>query len=230
MRRALLILAAAAFAVAGLVAAFTVTGASAHQSTTTPSPPTTTVETTPTLPATGPVTTAPATTGLTTAAGTTTAPTNRTGPWPTVRLRNRVRTSGCVLGSRPDRRCSPGAYYAGLTTALLCSPSLHAIGTGDVPKSERHAVEAEYGLAPRADGRSRHLEVDHIISLDLGGSNDIANLFPQTAAGYHVKDELENRLHQLLCSGAINLHTAQVGIAANWQALYKQVFGIAPKF
>ena len=225
MRRALLILAAAAVAFAGLFAAFTVAGASAHQSMTTPSPPTTTVETTPTLPATVPPTTAPVPTAPATTAGTTTAPTNPTGPGPTVRLRSRVRTSGCVLGSRPDRRCSPGAYYAGLTTALLCSPSLHTIGIQDVHESETHAVEAEYGLAPR---HGRSLEIDHIISVDLGGSNDIANLFPEKAPGDYVKDKLENRLHQLVCSGAMNLHAAQIGIAGNWQALYKRVFGIAP--
>jgi len=142
-----------------------------------------------------------------------------------VRLRSRVRTSGCVLGSRPDRRCSPGAYYAGLTTALLCSPSLHTIGIQDVPESETHAVEAEYGLAPR---HGRSLEIDHIISVDLGGSNDIANLFPEKAPGDYVKDELVERVLELVFDVAANCLVAQVGVAGNWQALYKRVFGIAP--
>jgi hypothetical protein len=75
------------------------------------------------------------------------------------------------------------------------------------------------------------IEIDHIVSLELGGSNDIANLFPEPGSGmanYHVKDELENELHDLVCSGAMTLHAAQRGIATNWEAIYKLVFGAAP--
>ena len=43
-----------------------------------------------------------------------------------------------------------------------------------------------------------------------------------------VKDGLENKLHDLVCSGAMTLRAAQLGIARNWQALYKTVFGTAP--
>ena len=81
-------------------------------------------------------------------------------------------------------------------------------------------------MTPKSYGRT--LEIDHIVSLELGGSNDISNLFPERAPGYHVKDKLENKLHALVCSGAMTLHAAQVGIAANWQALYKNVYGIVP--
>ena len=130
-----------------------------------------------------------------------------------MRLRSRVRTSGCVLGSRPDRRCSPGAYYAGLTTALLCSPSLHTIGIQDVPESETHAVEAEYGLAPR---HGRSLEIDHIISVDLGGSNDIANLWPEIGKQPNPKDKVENDLHRAVCDGKVTLAAAQHAIATDW--------------
>jgi hypothetical protein len=78
------------------------------------------------------------------------------------------------------------------------------------------------------------LEIDHIVSLELGGSNDIANLFPEKATlpgqapGYHVKDKLENKLHGLVCAGRISLRNAQKQIAANWEALYKKVLGAAP--
>ena len=44
----------------------------------------------------------------------------------------------------------------------------------------------------------RTIEIDHLIPLELGGSNDIANLFPEPGFGtasYRVKDQLENRLH-----------------------------------
>jgi len=75
-------------------------------------------------------------------------------------------------------------------------------------------------MAPKPYGRT--IEIDHIVSLELGGSNDIANLFPEPGSGpasYHVKDRLENRLHSLVCSGGISLHVAQAGIASHWQTL-----------
>jgi hypothetical protein len=46
--------------------------------------------------------------------------------------------------------------------------------------------------------------------------------------GYHVKDKLENKLHDLVCDGKRQLRATQRKIASDWQALYKSVFGVAP--
>ena len=147
----------------------------------------------------------------------------------TVPLAHRTKTSGCALGPNPDRRCSPGAIYTGLTKAVICSPTFHTSTVRNVLDSERFAVEQEYGLTPRHYGNT--LEIDHIVSLELGGSNDIANLFPEKASpqpGYRVKDKLENRLHALVCSGTMTLRVVQHAIATDWQGLYKQVYGTSP--
>jgi hypothetical protein len=125
--------------------------------------------------------------------------------------------------------CSPGAYYSKLTKQVLCSSGFRTSSIRHVSDGERHAVEVEYGLVPRSYGST--LEVDHIVSLELGGSNDIANLFPEKAdasPGYRVKDRLENKLHQLVCAGKLSLRSAQTGIARDWQALYTGVYGTAP--
>jgi hypothetical protein len=92
-----------------------------------------------------------------------------------------------------------------------------------------HDVEAEYGMTPKPYGSA--LEIDHIISLELGGSNDIANLFPERAIpapSWRVKDKLETRLNLMVCAGAISLQAAQQQIATNWMQLYKKVYGKAP--
>jgi hypothetical protein len=144
----------------------------------------------------------------------------------TVLISPRTRTSHCKLGPSPDRACSPGAYYSGLTKAVLCSPGFRTSTIRNVPESEKFAVEAEYGMASGHYGSS--LEIDHIVPLELGGSNDIANLYPEkldAGPGYRVKDRLENKAHDLVCAGEITLRAAQLGIATNWQALYKRVFG-----
>ena len=148
----------------------------------------------------------------------------------TILLAPKTKTSGCKLGANPDRRCSPGAIYSKLTKAVLCAGSFRPRSTFYVPESEKHAVQVEYGLAPKSYWPT--IEIDHIVPLEIGGSNDIANLFPERVdalpAGYHSKDLLENALKTLVCAGAMNIEVAQRRIAANWQALYKSVFGFAP--
>jgi hypothetical protein len=165
--------------------------------------------------------------GSTGAAGTTGGGTVAVGS--TVLLEPRTRVTGCVSGPNPDRRCSPGAYYTKLTRSVLCSAGFRTGSVRNVSESEKFAVETEYGIAPGHYGRT--LEIDHIVPLELGGSNDIANLFPERAdahPGYHAKDRLENRAHDLVCAGSLPLRLAQARIASDWQSLYRALYGIAP--
>jgi hypothetical protein len=71
-------------------------------------------------------------------------------------------------------------------------------------------------------------ELDHLISLELGGNpTDPKNLWmePYTASipdgGAKVKDSVENYLHKQVCSGAITLAEAQKEITGDWYAVYK---------
>ena len=149
----------------------------------------------------------------------------------TVLLKRRTRTSGCTLAALPDRRCSPGAYYSKLTKRVICSSSFRTSSVRHVPESEKFAVEREYGLVAKHYGQT--LEIDHIVSLELGGSNDIANLYPEKAVlpghapGFRVKDKLENKLHALVCAGQMTLRAARQQVASNWERLYKKVYGVA---
>lgn len=147
----------------------------------------------------------------------------------TVLLAPRTRSTGCHRTAEPDRRCSPGAYYTGLTRAVLCSGSFRTSSIRNVPESEKYAVERDYGLPARPYGRT--IEIDHIVPLELGGTNAIANLFPEPGsgtAGYHAKDRLENRLHKLVCTGGVALRAAQRGISSDWITLYRRIFAALP--
>ena len=74
------------------------------------------------------------------------------------------------------------------------------------------------------DKKTSDFEEDHLISLELGGNpTDPKNLWPEPwdgPYGAHVKDKIENKLHKLVCSGALSLSTAQHLIATSWYAAY----------
>jgi len=96
----------------------------------------------------------------------------------------------------------------------------------NVPKAVKDTVYASYGIGQHAPGE---YEMDHLISLELGGSNSVRNLGPQSYKtspwNAHVKDKLENRLHADVCSGKLALKAAQQDIARDWIACYKRTFG-----
>jgi hypothetical protein len=90
----------------------------------------------------------------------------------------------------------------------------------DVSLSEAKKVFAEYGISYSLHA---NYEVDHLISLELGGSNDISNLWPESRIitnGSLVKDKLENSLHTQVCSGKMTIQSAQSAIATNWLTAY----------
>lgn len=69
-------------------------------------------------------------------------------------------------------------------------------------------------------------ELDHLIPLELGGSDAIENLWPQAAVpspGFHEKDKVEIYLKQRVCTGKMSLAEAQRSIATNWIQVYKDM-------
>ena len=84
-------------------------------------------------------------------------------------------------------------------------------------------MTAEYGIIERTTGE---YEVDHYVTLEDGGSNDIANLWPEAAEprpGFHEKDQVENYLHEQVCTGRMNLLDAQRASATDWLQVYQRL-------
>ena len=134
-----------------------------------------------------------------------------------------AKTTGCVVrGALPDAACTPGAIFPNATKADICRPG-YARSVRNVPQSVKNQVYAEYGITRRVPGQ---YEVDHLVNLSLGGSKDIANLWPEAAKpkpGFHEKDRVENYLHDQVCAGAIDLKQAQIEIATDWLAVYRSM-------
>jgi len=126
-------------------------------------------------------------------------------------------------GAIPDRNLTPGATRA-VTVGDVCSMA-HEEVVRDVPASLRQEIFQEYRIAsPHAED----YEIDYLIAPGLGGAEDIHNLWPEpyTSPTWNarVKDDLEERLHQLVCERKLDLRKAQREIATDWIATYKKYF------
>lgn len=136
-------------------------------------------------------------------------------------LFSHVEDAAVFLHPRPD--LTPGLVRP-VTVADVCGAGRYG-RSRPVPASVHQRVFESYGA--RYD-RVAEYELDHLITPELGGASDVANLWPQPYAGTpwnaYVKDELEMHLHWLVCEGQIDLATAQREIAIDWIAAYKRHF------
>jgi hypothetical protein len=129
----------------------------------------------------------------------------------------------------PNPKLTPGAVRT-TDAQVICTQSTEEVRY--VPSFVRHEVYQAYG---NSDGNHTGFcdappgcEVDHLISLGLGGSNDPKNLWPEPYTGVpwnaRLKDRLENELHDEICDGQLGVKQAQGMILANWVVAYCQVF------
>ena len=126
----------------------------------------------------------------------------------------------------PDARLTPGGVLP-VKAPQICRPgyapsTLHALTPAEWHK-RRLLVFQAYGI----DRRERAAYViNHLIPLEIGGSNEIANLWPLAKAGKWNtvrKAKLVRRLHKLVCSGRLSLQEAQRETAADWIATYRNL-------
>jgi hypothetical protein len=136
---------------------------------------------------------------------------------------NAARAGSFEAGSVPDRQLTPGMTRA-VSLSEVCSMP-HEEVIREVPESVRRQVFEEYGIQA---ANPNDYEIDYLIAPGLGGADDIRNLWPEPYGAHawnaQVKDALEERLHELVCSRQIDLGTAQREISANWIAAYKKYF------
>jgi 5-methylcytosine-specific restriction endonuclease McrA len=127
----------------------------------------------------------------------------------------------------PDPHLTPGATRT-VTLAGVCVRG-SAGAARAVPESVKRAVYASYGIKPRTGycKGPEGCEIDHLISLELGGDNVQSNLWPQPYDGVHNahdKDKLENTLHAMICAKPprISMHDAQTAIRTDWIGAYNK--------
>lgn len=147
-----------------------------------------------------------------------------------------IPTSCTYNGLMPDYACSPGVIDPNVTQDNIRSTICSRGYTDSVrpPTSYttplKRLLMTAYGDVD-TDGRLMPLnqfELDHIISLELGGHpTDVRNLYPEHGL-HNDKDKLENRLNHHVCYDGLALIDAQTAIATNWVAAYEAEFGMEP--
>jgi hypothetical protein len=122
----------------------------------------------------------------------------------------------------PDPACTPGVLSTSVTQSdiaiTICRSGYAA--TVRPTESDSEAFKQKIMIAYREPGAPGDYELDHLVPLELGGSNDAGNLWPEPddhpAGAVNSKDLVENALNTAVCTGKVTLTAAQTAIAADW--------------
>jgi len=128
----------------------------------------------------------------------------------------------------PDPTCTPGAINPQVTTAVLQDREFSTKCERDqaTDKRAKEQTYAYYGIKRPSHntGRNQVCELDHLVSLELGGADTLDNIWPQCGPSgvalklryFKQKDKVENYLASQVKTGNMSLEEAQKGIAADW--------------
>ena len=113
-----------------------------------------------------------------------------------------------------------------VTKEQICAPAFLA-SIKPTKDAAKVAAFSRYGLR---DGISSTAVLDHLIPVELGGTDSEDNMWPEPAKGdwnASQKDALEHKLIGLVCDGTLTVKQAQAAIRKNWTAAYPQYVGAA---
>lgn len=128
----------------------------------------------------------------------------------------------------PDPSCTPGAINPTITLDVLQGGKFKTPCERDRASSrpEKTTTYQAYGIEKpnHNSGRSQVCELDHLISLELGGADTLDNIWPQCGPDgvalaqryFKIKDGVENYLAARVRAGDMDLQQAQRGIATDW--------------
>ena len=125
-------------------------------------------------------------------------------------------------GIFPDKspECTPGSVYEEVTLEQICTPGYSQTVRNTTASMKRKVYEM-YNI-PVSD--RKNFVLDHLISLQLAGRDNIDNLFPQRkepSPHSRDKDRIENFLKRSVCKGEMTLIEAQEQIKNDWLDVYQ---------
>jgi hypothetical protein len=132
------------------------------------------------------------------------------------------RASAQLAAVIPDPLLTPGTVRT-TDVGEICSTGTRELRHWSRERDDQ--IMTEYGLPP---GPHPDFEIDHLIPLAIGGGDDGANLWAEPRRSIEPKwnaerkDELEWRLRQVVCSGALDARAAQQAIRDDWTEAYRR--------
>lgn len=145
-----------------------------------------------------------------------------------------AKTDGCSSkNGLPDPACTPGDILNS-TEDEVCSPSFHTgtVRNKTTSAAQKNKVYPIYGIdhPEHNTGSTQVCEIDHLVALELGGADTMANLWPECSPGYanwqgpsyKDKDGFENYLWFHVCINKdVTLRDAQIEIATDWRKYWE---------
>jgi hypothetical protein len=128
----------------------------------------------------------------------------------------------------PDPSCTPGAINPTVTLKVLRGGKFKTGCERNKASSitMKNATYVQYRIThPKGNtGKNQTCELDHLVSLELGGADTVNNIWPQCGPEdaelaqrfFKIKDGVENYLAVQVRDGKIDLAEAQRGIAQDW--------------
>jgi hypothetical protein len=141
----------------------------------------------------------------------------------------------------PDPNCTPGAINPTLTINVLRDRSFTTRCVRDAATQEgEKATTYEWYNLPHPSNNSgvnQVCELDHLISLELGGADTLDNIWPQCGPSevslpqrfFKEKDTVENFLAMQVRQGRMDLTEAQKGIATDWTQFLEEARRACPE-
>lgn len=134
----------------------------------------------------------------------------------------------------PNSVLTPGATDPRVTQAniktTICVPGYTAKVRATTAETKQ-SIYIKYGMLKARTGycaTPHGCEIDHLISLEIGGADVADNLWPQSydaKMGAHQKDAAEDELHRRVCDGRMSLEDAQAAIKTDWVAAHQKYVG-----
>jgi hypothetical protein len=149
-----------------------------------------------------------------------------------IALNSLLRAGACLLaatmalGVRPALAAMPDAALTPGDVDLHDRTQVCVLGEAEHRRAVSYRVRDQVYLAygiPRGQRKGLY-RIDHLIPLELGGSNRASNLWPQPVADSKLKDRVEDELHEAVCDGAMSLDAAQRAIARDWHTAVPPAF------
>jgi hypothetical protein len=125
--------------------------------------------------------------------------------------------------ARPDPKFTPGVVADSDLTSVCHRPKrlqgVFTPGSPLVSPADQQVIFDEYRI-PAAN--IRHYGFDFLVPLQLGGARVRENTWPMAThgVGFHEKQVLNIRLHELVCRRELALDQAQKAVAGDWIKLW----------